>query len=599
MAGKTIARYQIQSELGRGGMATVYLAYDPSFQRNVAIKVVSVNLQENLIFRDRFEREARLIAKIEHPAIVPVYDFGEQDNQLYLVMRYMPGGVLTNRIKEGVLTFREATRIISQIAPALDAVHAQAIVHRDLKPGNILFDGFGNAAISDFGIAHLSAATMDLTGSAIIGTPSYMSPEQVQGVADLDGRSDTYALGVILFEMLAGRGPFQAATALSIALKHLTDPIPSIRSFRPDLPVDVEFVLSKALAKDRELRYPRASELALELRAIADTFQGSETPASSLARTPNNNEGIATEVDVDEESRPAFHSSNAPGLEEPQAVTTSNSDRSQNLYTGKAVSPGSIGGSSRPETRIKPSSRRKLNFAMIAGLGLLLVIVCGSLGLLGTWAGLGLSGLFGRPSPTPTPTPTATQASTIPDFVPFSDDFSNPLGGWPTIQDAQRAYSYQAEGYHIFASQLNAKPWAKTSRQDGDVSIYVDAKPVTESTLSYYGLLCRIQEDQSFYYFVVRSNGDYGIGKYKNDDFQLLFSEGWRRSDVIHQGMQTNRLRADCVENTLRFYVNNVLLGKVTDPDFISGFSGMMVAAEDSQGIEVRFDNFLITEPGQ
>ena len=115
---------------------------------------------------------------------------------------------MTNKIKEGTLTFREATQIISQIAPALDAVHAQDIVHRDLKPGNILFDGFGNPAISDFGIAHLTAVTTDLTGSAIIGTPSYMSPEQVRGDDNLDGRSDVYALGVILFEMLTGRGPF-------------------------------------------------------------------------------------------------------------------------------------------------------------------------------------------------------------------------------------------------------------------------------------------------------------------------------------------------------------------------------------------------------
>jgi serine/threonine protein kinase len=206
MSKEIIGRYEIQSEIGRGGMAAVYLAYDPNFRRKVAIKLVASNLQANDIYRERFEREAHLIAKIEHPAIVPVYDYGEHDTDLYLVMRYMPGGSLSGKIREGVLTLRESAQIISQIAPALDAVHAQGIVHRDLKPGNILFDGFGNPAISDFGIAHFTAATTDLTGSAIIGTPSYMSPEQVRGEA-LDGRSDIYALGVILFEMLAGRGP--------------------------------------------------------------------------------------------------------------------------------------------------------------------------------------------------------------------------------------------------------------------------------------------------------------------------------------------------------------------------------------------------------
>ncbi|MGZ9165868.1 MAG: serine/threonine-protein kinase, partial [Anaerolineales bacterium] len=304
MAGKTIARYEIQSEIGRGGMAAVYLAYDPNFRRNVAIKVVSVNFQENLMFRERFEREAHLIAKIEHPAIVPVYDFGEQDHQPYLVMRYMPGGSLAGKIKEGALTFRDAAQIISQLAPALDAVHSQGITHRDLKPGNILFDGYGNPAISDFGIAHFSAATSDLTGSAIIGTPSYMSPEQVRGDADLDGRSDVYALGVILFEMLTGRGPFHAGTPLSVALKHLSEPIPSIRSFRPDLPMEVERILNRALAKDRELRYPNASELALDLRAILNTFQDNSTPAPIPGRTPPAEEK-STEVDVVEESQPA------------------------------------------------------------------------------------------------------------------------------------------------------------------------------------------------------------------------------------------------------------------------------------------------------
>jgi serine/threonine protein kinase len=594
MTKKMIARYEIQSELGRGGMATVYLAYDPNFRRNVAIKLVAVNFQENLLFRERFEREAHLIARIEHPAIVPVYDFGEQDNQLYLVMRYMPGGSLASKIKEGALTFRDAAQVISQIAPALDAVHTQGIIHRDLKPGNILFDSFGNPTISDFGIAHFSAATSDLTGSAIIGTPTYMSPEQVRG-EELDGRSDVYALGVILFEMLAGRGPFYATTPLSIAFKHITDPIPSIRSFRPDLPIQVEFILNKALAKDREMRYARASELAQELQAIAGTIQSSETPSSSLARTPPN-EGIETEVDVDEEPEPAFHVSSTLGLEE---VPESNSGRSQNLSSDKAVSSGSIEGPSRstPEIRVKRSSQGILRIVAIAALGLFLFILCGSLGVFGTWAGL--SGLFSSPSPTAPPTLTAAPTENIPDIVLFSDDFSDPLSGWPTIQDAQGSYSYQADGYHISASQIDAIPWASTNRQDQDISIYVDARPVIESVNSYYGLLCRIQEDQSFYYFVIRSNGDYTIGKYKNAQFQPLFSEGWRRSDAINQGMQTNRLRADCAGNTLRFSVNNVLLGEATDTDFISGFSGMIIAALDSQGFEVIFNNFLITESGQ
>ena len=189
-------------------MAAVYLAYDPNFRRNVAINLISGNLQENLVFRERFEREAYLIAKIEHPAIVPVYDYGEQDNQLYLVMRYI--GRRSHKQDQGWgVNSCHSTQIISQVAPALDAVHSEGIVHRDLKPATFLLDNFGNPAISDFGIAHLTVATTDLTGSAVIGTPSYMSPEQVRGDVDLDGRSDVYALGVILFEMLTGQDHFR------------------------------------------------------------------------------------------------------------------------------------------------------------------------------------------------------------------------------------------------------------------------------------------------------------------------------------------------------------------------------------------------------
>jgi len=589
MTREIIARYEIQSELGRGGMATVYLAYDPNFRRKVALKLISGNLQENLIFRERFEREAHLIAKIEHPAIVPVYDFGEQDNQLYLVMRYMSGGAVTNKIKEGALTLGYAAQIISQIAPALDAVHAQGIVHRDLKPGNILLDSFGNPAISDFGIAHLTVATTDLTGSAIIGTPSYMSPEQVRGDADLDGRSDIYALGVILFEMLTGRGPFQAGTPLSVALKHLTEPIPSIRSFRPDLPMEVELILNRAMAKDREKRYSRASELALELRAIADTLQENSTPAPNPVRALHNEE-LSTEMDVVDDSEPAFDSFGPPPLKASQAGSQSNADRSQNSGAAKAIPAKSIDRSPKPSTRVKRPAWGILQVAAVAGLGFFLLFLCGSLGLFGTWAGLGLPSLFPGPSPTVLPTITATRA-----IVLFADDFSDPNSGWPT----QEGYGYQQDGYHISVDEIGGVPWAKTSMEFDNSSTYVDARPVTEGINGYYGLLCRIQDGQNFYYFVTRNDGGYAIGKYKNAEFQPLFSEGWRQSNAINQGNQTNRFQADCMGNTLRFYVNDVMLGEVHDTDFSSGFSGILAAALDAPGFEVVFNNFLITKAGQ
>lgn len=567
MAKKKIARYEIQSEIGRGGMAAVYLAHDPNFRRNVAVKLVAGNLEHNTDFRERFEREAQLIARIEHPAIVPVYDFGEHNGQLYLVMRYIQGGTLADKIKKEIFTLRDATQLISQIAPALDAVHSQGIVHRDLKPGNILFDNFGNPAISDFGIAHFSTATSDLTGSAIIGTPSYMSPEQVRADAELDGRSDIYALGVILFEMLTGHGPFRANTPMSVALKHLTDALPSIRTFRPDLPTELESILGKALAKNRDERFANASELARELRAIPESLQGASKPVL-VSRSSGSD--IATEVDAGD----------ASALGETGPASRVESDRA-------AVSPKSaLGNPSSQSPTSKTSSRGKFQIASAAGLIILLFIACGAIILLGAWAGF-----FREQNATPTNTVTTAQPAVL-----FADDFSDPNSGWPTIENSQAKYSYQSDGYHILVYEVNSAPWAKTGRQDDNASVYVDAAPVGNSN-GFYGLICRIDDNGNFYYFIVQNNGVFAIGKLKDGVLQPLAE--WSANNAIRQGNQTNRLRADCAGSALRFYANDVLLGEVNDADLISGYSGIIANALDAQGFEVVFDNFQITEPNQ
>lgn len=564
MSKETIGRYEIQSEIGRGGMAVVYLAYDPNFRRNVAIKLVSVNLNENNTFKERFEREAHLIAKIEHPAIVPVYDFGEDDNQPYLVMRHMSGGSLANKIKDGALSFEYTTQLISKIAPALDAVHAEGIVHRDLKPANILLDGFGNPAISDFGIAHLTVSTVDLTGSAIIGTPSYMSPEQVSG-EDLDARSDIYALGVIVFEMLTGRGPFQATTPMSVALKHITEPVPSILALRSELPFEVDSILKKALAKDRNSRYASASELAHDLEAIKNTLSFKDDSKPIPIKTSHKGD-IATEIEV-EDSLPSFDKVAA----------------SQSTPQSRPVT------SATPVTDIQRPKLGIIQIIAILGVLFLLFIFCSSMGLLGTWAGF--TNFFSKENQSTTPTLVTTQATVL-----YADDFSDPTSGWPTVQNTQGGYGYQQDGYHIFVDELNSVFWAKTNRTDDNISIYADATPVSANQNGYYGLLCRIQDDQNFYYFVIQSNSNYNIGKYKNAEFQPLLSGAWMRSAAINQGNQANRLRADCSGNRLKFYANDILLGEVIDTDFTSGFSGILAANLDSGRFEVIFNNFLITE---
>ncbi len=260
MIPEKIGRYQVKAELGRGGMATVYRAFDPSFDREVAIKVLPREFLHDPQFHDRFKREIKTIAALEHPAIVPVYDVGEDDGVPFFVMRYMTGGSLTSQIQKGKFSIQDAARIIERLSSALAYAHKKGIVHRDLKPDNILFDSTGEPFISDFGIAKFGSASTNLTGSGIIGTPAYMSPEQAQG-DQVDNRSDIYGLGVIIFHMLSGKQPYNADTPMGVVLKHVTAPVPEILKDNPSLPLATDTVIKTAMAKNRDDRYPTATHL--------------------------------------------------------------------------------------------------------------------------------------------------------------------------------------------------------------------------------------------------------------------------------------------------------------------------------------------------
>lgn len=265
-----IDRYEIERKIPGGGMADVYLARDPNTERQVVVKVIKREYSDNEEFRVRFRREARIITTLEHAAIVPVYDFNEHEGQSFIVMRYMPGGSLLDRLKQGPLTLPEIAHIIERTADALDEAHEHDIIHRDLKPANILFDARGNAYLSDFGIAKkIAETTTKLVTTGFIGTPRYASPEQVLAKVQIDGRSDVYSLGVMVFELLTGKPPYDAETPMGTALAHVNDPIPNALALKPGLPPACGDFIRTAMAKDREERYQSAGELARELNKIA------------------------------------------------------------------------------------------------------------------------------------------------------------------------------------------------------------------------------------------------------------------------------------------------------------------------------------------
>ncbi len=267
LIGKTLGGYEILDRIGQGGMATVYRARQTSMNRIVALKVLPRHFMRDDTYIQRFEREVKIVSQLEHRNIVPVHDYGQYDGQPYIAMRYMPAGSVDDLLKQGVLSPEKILSIIQQIAPALDYAHSKNVLHRDLKPSNILMDDDGGAYITDFGIARIVGSEgqgYTITTQGVVGTPSYMSPEQAQG-KDLDGRSDIYSLGVMLFEMATGRRPFQNDTPYGIAVMQVTAAPPLPRSLNPNISAALEQVIIKALKKNPDDRYQTATELAQDL----------------------------------------------------------------------------------------------------------------------------------------------------------------------------------------------------------------------------------------------------------------------------------------------------------------------------------------------
>ncbi|GAB4544439.1 MAG: hypothetical protein OHK0023_01230 [Anaerolineae bacterium] len=285
LRGQTLGKYRIVSVLGKGGMATVYRARHEDLSREVALKVIKANLADSDEFLERFQREARVVAQLDHPNIVTIYETGQTENTIYIAMRLLLGGNLSERIQRQALDLDETLRIATQIGAALNYAHQQGIMHRDLKPLNVLFDSIGNAVLTDFGLARSTNSQTMLTQSGVaMGTPSYMAPEQWVG-DHIDPRADIYAFGIMLYEMLTGKLPFIGETPARLMFQHLTEAPKPIYMYRPELPKEINDVIVRALAKDPDNRYQNADDLVRDLqdKAARQILRSSTANGKTLA----------------------------------------------------------------------------------------------------------------------------------------------------------------------------------------------------------------------------------------------------------------------------------------------------------------------------
>ena len=279
LAGQTLSgRYRIEELLGHGGMSSVYKATDPNLRRTVAIKIIHPHLSDNPDFLSRFEEEAAMVAQLRHENIIQVFDFNHEGDVYYMVLEYLPGETLGDRLKRlneknQKMDPLEVVKDIAEVCDAVQYAHTKGLIHRDIKPANIMLDVYGKAVLMDFGIARMVGGTQHTATGAIIGTAKYMSPEQIEG-GKIDGRSDIYSLGVTLFEAVSGKPPFEADSAMTLMMMQLNDPVPDIRELQPDVPESLVSAIDKAMEKKPENRFQTAAEMAAALRGVYKSLTG-------------------------------------------------------------------------------------------------------------------------------------------------------------------------------------------------------------------------------------------------------------------------------------------------------------------------------------
>ncbi len=561
--GQMLGPYRIMNQIGKGGMATVYKAYQASVDRYVAVKVLPSQLAESREFAARFQQEARIIANLEHPHILPIFDYGESDGVAYLVMRYLDAGTLKDKMEAGrPLPLAVIDHIFTQLTDALSYAHGHGIVHRDLKPANALIDSQGNIFLTDFGIARLlESASPRLTQTdAILGTPAYISPEQAQS-RPVDQRSDIYSLGIILYEMATGSVPYVADTPLAVLFMHISDPLPLPSSLKPDIPASIEKVILKALAKDPGDRF--------------------ETAAEFLAAWKRALEEIET-VRLEPETKAAPHP--VPPVPAPPRPAPA------------------------PRAASRPRAPTGWILGCLAGACLLLAVAGTGLAAL-NWQSLPF---LAPPTQTPRPTGTASPIPPTRTLIPtqsrtprpvlkvlLDDDFS--AQHWGTGTDKNSSIGYANETLRMIVYTNNWFVWSTPNDSDyRNVHIEVTVFNNGTDATTAFGIICnKVAGKSSFHYVAITPAGQYVIGRSTagETDAFLTNNNKWAVSDRIATNAASYRLGADCTANRLVLYVNGEMIDSTSELTYTHGEIALMAwSGETATNTDVSYDDFLMTE---
>jgi serine/threonine protein kinase len=579
LVGKELGRYRILEWLGRGGMANVYKARDPSGGRIVAIKVLPPMMADYPQFSERFQQEAELVMRLKHPHIVPVEEIQESGDYAYQVMPYFIFGSLADQLERRRPSLEETAELVRQAGSALDYAHRQGVVHRDVKPSNILLDDKGRAMLSDFGLALILDASISLTGSAFLGTPAYISPEQAQ-TNKVEPHSDQYSLGIVLFQLTTGRLPFVNENPMAVILKHLNQPLPSPRSLNPDLPEGLERVILKSTAKDPGDRFGSVAEMTEALDRVMLHARDPWAISPLDLKVPPS----AVEIEVADRTPPTRKRRILPAAAALAAVVGATAFFLLN-------NDGTAAGSAEvtPVVTDRPAVVLQIS---------------------------------DTPEPTPTqapPTPTDTaRRLTLPptptpvvsygaedvrtlldlDHPDYYDYFEDPQTWFDYDRPEKAAYQFfngRLHGLDYEPDELNTW-WSTYYRQSGNVYAEITATNGDCLDKDSVGIAIRVDPEAvaGGYSFEVSCDGNWRFRRHKIEgrSSELV---GWIPSEFINSGKgAVNRLGIWAYQNDFIFFVNGSRVGDDVEPEYTHSYGTFAAFVRASRTFELRatFDDF-------